>query len=107
MTTFDDKEKAAENKYAHDKEQEFKIHARAHRMLGLWAAEKMGFSKDQAEEYAKSIVVAELAKADFHHVMEKVRHDLLTRDVHVSDHAIRAEIFRLEQIARDQVNADK
>jgi len=103
MTTFNDKEKAAENKYAHDKELEFITHARAHKLLGLWAAGKMGLSGASAEEYAARLVKAELEKTDLHHVFEKIRHDLLAHDVHVTDHEIKAELNRLEHIAREQL----
>jgi hypothetical protein len=100
---FDDKEKGAENKYAHDKEQEFKAHARAHKLLGLWAAGKMKLAGAQAEEYAAALVTGELQQADMHHIFEKIRHDLLTHDVHVTDHDIRVELNRLEMLAREQV----
>lgn len=103
MTTFDDKEKVAENKYAHDKELEFKAAARAHKLLGLWAAGKMGLSGKSAEEYASLIVKTELEKTDLHHVFEKIRHDLLAHDIHMTDHDIKAELYRLEAIAREQV----
>ena len=56
MTTFDDREKAFEAKYALDQEQEFKAIARRNKMLGLWAAEKMGLSADSADQYAAAIV---------------------------------------------------
>ncbi len=103
MTTFDDKEKGAENKYAHDKETEFKVHARVHKLLGLWAAGKMGLSGDVAEEYAKSIVNMDLAPSNAHHVFEKIKADLILKECHISDHDIHAEIHRLEHIAREQI----
>lgn len=59
MTTFDDREKAFEAKYALDQEQEFKAIARRNRMLGLWAAEKMGLSAESADQYAAAVVRAD------------------------------------------------
>ena len=59
MTTFDDREKAFEAKYALDQEQEFKAIARRNRMLGLWAAEKMGLSSESADQYAAAVVRAD------------------------------------------------
>lgn len=59
MTTFDDREKGFEAKYALDQDQEFKAVARRNRLLGLWAAEKMGLSPESAEEYAKAVVRAD------------------------------------------------
>lgn len=103
MTTFDDKEKGAENKYAHDKELEFKVHARSHKMLGLWAAGKMGYSGAKAEEYATSIITLDMTKHDPHHLVEKIKNDLLAHEIHVSDHDIRAEMYRAEGLAREQV----
>jgi hypothetical protein len=103
MTTFDDKEKAAENKYAHDKELEFKIHARAHKLLGLWAAGKMGLSGALAEEYATSIVTAGFAGAAPHTLFEQVKTDLWAKDIHLTDNDIKAEMHRLEHIAREQL----
>jgi hypothetical protein len=101
MTTFDDKEKAAENKYVQDKETEFKVHARAHKLLGLWAAGKMGLFGAAAEAYAASIVMADFTAP--HHLFEKIRNDLLSNAVHISDHDIHMEIHRLEHLARQQV----
>ncbi len=103
MTTFDDKEKAAENKYAYDKEMEFRIHARAHKLVGLWAAARMGLTGESAEEYAKSIVMIDLNKPDPHHLFEKIKADLTLSDVHISDHDIRAEIHKIQHIAHQQV----
>ena len=60
MTTFDERENAFEAKFAHDEEMQFKAQARCNRLLGLWAAEKMGKSGEDAEAYAKTVVIAEL-----------------------------------------------
>jgi len=103
MTTFDDKEKAAENKYAHDREIDFKVLARAHKLLGLWVAGKMRLAGAQAEEYAKSLVMADLAKANQQHLFHKIKTDLLAHDVHITDHDLRMEMHQLEQKAREQV----
>ncbi len=76
MTTFDDREKAFEKKYAHDAEMQFKATARRDRLLGLWAAEKMGLSAEEAVEYAKSVVIADLEEAGDEDVYRKVAADL-------------------------------
>ena len=62
MTTFDDRENAFENKFAHDEEMKFKAEARCNKMLGLWAAELLGKSGDEAAEYAKTVIIAETVK---------------------------------------------
>ncbi|WP_428544167.1 DUF1476 domain-containing protein [Profundibacter sp.] len=76
MSTFDDRETAFENKYAHDAEIQFKVNARSHKLLGLWAAEKLGKSGDEAESYAKEVVISDLEEAGHEDVVRKVASDL-------------------------------
>ncbi|ALG90297.1 MAG: DUF1476 domain-containing protein [Confluentimicrobium sp.] len=76
MTTFDDRENAFENKFAHDEEMKFKAQARANKLLGLWAAELMGLSGEEAAEYAKSVVKADFEEAGHEDVFRKVAGDL-------------------------------
>jgi hypothetical protein len=76
MTTFDERESAFENKFAHDEEMNFKANARANKKLGLWAAELLGKSGDDAEEYAKSGVIADFEEAGNEDVIRKVAGDL-------------------------------
>ncbi len=76
MTTFDERESAFENKYAHDAEMQFKANARAHKMLGLWAAEKLGKTGDDAESYAKEVVISDLEEAGHDDVVRKLAADL-------------------------------
>jgi hypothetical protein len=102
MTLFDDKEKAAENKYAHDKELEFKVHARAHKLLGLWAAEKMGKGA-QAQEYANSLITENISKTALHSLVERIKNDLLIHEIDLTDHALRQELYRFEQQARREI----
>ena len=56
MTTFDEREKGFESKFAHDQELEFKAVARRNKLFGLWAAERMGLSQDGADQYAQAVV---------------------------------------------------
>ena len=76
MTTFDDRESAFENKFAHDEEMNFKADARANKLLGLWAAEMLGKSGDDAEAYAKTVVLADFEEAGHEDVVRKVAGDL-------------------------------
>jgi hypothetical protein len=76
MTTFDDRRDSFEKKFAHDEELRFKAMARRNKRLGLWAAGKLGKSGDEAEAYAKSVVVADFKEAGDNDVLEKVRGDL-------------------------------
>jgi hypothetical protein len=88
MTTFDKREEAFEQQFAHDEELRFKATARRNKLLGLWAAEKLGLSGAEAETYAKSVVVADLEEAGDHDVMHKIRKDFDAKGVAQSDHQI-------------------
>ncbi len=86
MTTFDRREEAFEQQFAHDEELRFKATARRNKMLGLWAAQKLGLSGDQADSYALSIVMADVEnKTD---VAQKIRKDFDAKGVAQSDHQI-------------------
>jgi hypothetical protein len=76
MTTFDDRKDAFEKKFAHDEELQFKAMARRNKRLGLWAAEKLGKTGDEAEAYAKTVVLADFKEAGDDDVLQKVRADL-------------------------------
>ena len=76
MTTFDDRENAFENKYAHDAEMQFKADARRNKLLGLWAAELLGKSGADAEVYAKEVVKSDFEEAGHEDVFRKVSGDL-------------------------------
>ncbi|MCK0143519.1 DUF1476 domain-containing protein [Aliiroseovarius sp. F20344] len=76
MTTFDDRESAFEAKFAHDEEMIFKAEARANKKLGLWAAEKMGKTGDDAEAYAREVIVSDFEEAGHEDVVRKVTGDL-------------------------------
>jgi hypothetical protein len=78
MSTFDEREHAFENKFAHDAEMLFKAEARRNKLVGLWAAELMGKTGDKAEEYAKSIVKADFEEAGHEDVYRKLAGDLGT-----------------------------
>ena len=76
MTTFDERENAFENKFAHDEEMKFKAQARANKLLGLWAAGLMGKAGDEAAAYAAEIVKADFEEAGHEDVYRKVAGDL-------------------------------
>ena len=88
MTTFDDREKGFEGKFAHDAEIEFKATARRNKLLGLWAAEKLGLSGPEADSYAKSVVTGDIENVGEHDVTRKIRKDLADKGVVQSDHQI-------------------
>lgn len=100
MTTFDDRKDAFENKFAHDEELRFKAMARRNKLLGLWAAERLGKSGADAEEYAKSVVLADFDEPGDEDVFRKVREDL---DASVSDQEIRSQMATLLAQAAESV----
>ena len=79
MTTFDDRENAFENRYAHDAELQFRAEARRNKLLGLWAADLMGKTGDDAAAYAREVVVADFEEAGTEDVVRKVVADLAGR----------------------------
>ncbi|MFN7055014.1 DUF1476 domain-containing protein [Hyphomonas sp.] len=106
MSTFDDRERAEEARYALDQETQFKINARRNKLLGLWAAELMGISGAEAEAYAKEVVIADLEEAGDDDVVRKVRGDLEKTGLSRTDAQIREEMARLMPVAREQVMND-
>lgn len=101
MTTFDNREQAFENKYAHDAEMQFKAQARRDKLLGQWAADKMGLSGDEAETYARSVVIADLEEAGDDDVFRKVSADFEAKGV--STDGLRAKMDELLVVAKTQV----
>src|SRR3546814_9809894 len=89
MTTFDNREKAFEEKFAHDAEITFRIAARRNRLLGLWAAERMKLTSEEADAYAKAVVQADFEEAGDDDVVRKLLGDLTAAGVEISEHAIR------------------
>jgi hypothetical protein len=100
MTTFDDREQAFEAKFAHDEEMRFKAQARCNKMLGLWAATKMGKSGAKAEEYANHLVTASVEESDYEDVVRKVTADL---QGHVTSEEIRQKRAALLPSAQEQI----
>jgi len=105
MTTFDDREKAYEAKFALDQDQEFKAMARRNKLLGLWAAEKMELSADSAEQYAQAVVRADFEQPGDEDVFRKVAGDFKGAGLTVSEGEIRSKMDELASVARDQVRA--
>jgi hypothetical protein len=89
MITFEDREKGFERKFAHDEELRFRATARRNKLLGLWAAERMGLAGDAAQGYAREVVKADLTEPGEENVFRKVRGDLAAKGVHQSDDQIR------------------
>ena len=99
MTTFDKREEGFEKKFAHDEELRFKANARRNKLLGLWAAEKLGLSGADADAYAKEVVVADFEESGDNDVFKKIRTDLDAKGVAQSDHQIRRTMDELMEKA--------
>ncbi|OAN53939.1 hypothetical protein A6A04_13700 [Paramagnetospirillum marisnigri] len=102
MTAFDDREKAFEAKFHLDQEMEFKATIRRDKLLGLWAAEKLGLADDAAKAYALSVVDAEFSAPD-HDAGHKVLDDLAAGGVAVSEGEVRHQMAVLLVLAREQI----
>ena len=101
MSTFEDRQKGFENKFAYDEEMTFKINARRNKLFGLWAAEKLGKTGDEAEVYAKDVVMAEFESDG--DVVEKVLKDFEKSGISIGSKQLYAELEYLLPVAREQV----
>lgn len=100
MTGMNDREKAFENKYQHDQEIQFKVHTRAVRALGHWAAEKLDLTGDDATSYAESIVDVDFAKPGVENVYEKILEDFANKNI--SSAKAELEIIFTEKLAAEK-----
>ncbi|HEV2867290.1 MAG TPA: DUF1476 domain-containing protein [Allosphingosinicella sp.] len=89
MSTFDDRERAFETKYARDQEMQFKIVARRNRLLGQWAAKKMGLTEAEADAYARDVIRADFEAAGDEDVIRKLLGDLTSAGVEIDEGEIR------------------
>jgi hypothetical protein len=105
MTTFDKREEGFEKKFAHDEELRFKANARRNKLLGMWAAEKLGLSGPEAEAYAKEVVMAAFEESGDGAVFKKLRKDFDAKNVAQSDHQIRRTMDEMMEQAVAQIKA--
>ena len=103
MTTYDDRERAFESKYAHDEELKFRLIARRNRLLGAWAARLMGLSEAEADAYAKDVIRADFEEAGDEDVIRKVLGDLTAAGVDSNEITIREALAHKEAEARRQI----
>lgn len=92
MTTFDEREKAYEKKFAHDQDLRFKAESRRNKMIAEWAAEKMGLTGGAVEDYVKAVRKADLAEKGDEDVVRKLVKDLADKGVKVADAEIRKQL---------------
>ena len=98
MSSFDEREKGFEKKFAHDEELQFKINARKNKYLGEWASKILGFNDEKEKEYIQSVIKADFAEAGDEDVFRKVKEDL--KDHNISDEDIRNKMDELNEKAK-------
>ncbi|PLW78792.1 DUF1476 domain-containing protein [Cohaesibacter celericrescens] len=103
MTTFEKREDGFEARFAHDEELRFKATARRNKLLGLWAAEKLGLDAEEAGEYAKEVVRSDFLEPGEEDVFRKIQSDFKDNGVDQSEHRIRRTMAELMQTAVKQL----
>jgi hypothetical protein len=103
MTTFDDRERAHEAKFARDEDMAFRVTARRNKLVGQWAAVKMGLTSEETDSYAKSVVQADFEEAGDEDVVRKLMGDLTAAGVETNDEEIRTALSSLMIEARRQL----
>ena len=98
MSSFEEREKGFEKKFAHDEELQFKVSARRNKYIGEWASKILGYNPDQEKEYIQSVIKADFAEAGDDDVFRKVKEDL--KDHNISDEDIRKKMDELNEKAK-------
>ncbi len=98
MSSFEEREKGFEKKFAHDEELQFKVSARRNKYIGEWASKILGYNSDQEKEYIQSVIKADFAEAGDEDVFRKVKEDL--NDHNISDEDIRKKMDELNEKAK-------
>ena len=106
MSGINDREKAFENKFAHDEALKFKAEARRNKLLGLWAAEKLGKSGADADAYAKAVIRSDFEEPGDEDVFRKIRADFDAANIDQSDHQIRRTMDELLAVAAEQIASE-
>ena len=98
MSSFDEREKSFEKKFAHDQELQFKVSARRNKYIGEWASKVLGYDEDKEKEYIQSVIKADFAEAGDEDVFRKIKHDL--KNYNISDEDIRKKMDELNEKAK-------
>ncbi len=106
MTTFNDRERAFEDKYKHDQELQFKVEVRRNKLLGLWVAEMLGLSGADAEAYAKEVVAADFEEPGDADLIRKIQGDTQPKNIDLSEHRLRKKMDELVAVAKDQIMSE-
>ncbi len=106
MTTFNDREKAFEDKYQHDQELQFKVEVRRNKLLGLWVAEMLGLAGADAEAYAKEVVAADFEEPGDADLVRKIQADVQPKNLDLSEHRLRKKMDELVAVAKEQIMSE-
>ena len=98
MSSFDEREKGFEKKFAHDEELQFKVSARRNKYIGQWASQILGYNPDQEKDYIQSVIKADFAEVGDEDVFRKVKADL--KDHNIADEEIRKKMDELNEKAK-------
>lgn len=107
MTTFDDRERAFEAKYAHDQDMAFRVTARRNKLVGQWAAAQMGLTPEETDSYAKAVVQADFEESGDDDVIRKLLGDLLAAGIETDEATVRAALATQTIEARRQLMESK
>ena len=100
MSSFDERKKSFEKKFAHDEELQFKVSARRNKYIGEWASKILGYNADQEKEYIQSVIKADFAEAGDEDVFRKIKEDL--KDHNIADEDIRKKMDELNEKAKSE-----
>ena len=106
MSQFEDRQKGQEAKFAFDAEKKFKAEARRNKLVGIWAAELMSLTGDEAKAYAAEVVAADFEEAGDEDVFRKVSADLKAKGLSIGDDVIRQKMLQLVLVANEQIAAE-
>ena len=106
MATFDERDKAFEDKYKYDQELQFRVEVRRNKLLGLWVAELLGLEGTDAEAYAKEVVKADFEEPGDADLIRKIQGDAAPKNLDLSEHRIRKKMDELTVIAKEQIMTD-
>ena len=102
MSSFEDRKKSFEKKFAHDQELQFKVSARRNKYLGEWVSQMLNFNPDQEKEYIQLVIKADFAEAGDQDVFRKIKEDL--KEKNVSDEDLRKKMDELNEKAKTDFN---
>ena len=98
MSSFEDRKKSFEKKFAHDQELQFKVSARRNKYLGEWVSQILDYNSDQEKEYIQSVIKADFAEAGDEDVFRKIKEDL--KEKNISDEELRKKMDQLNEKAK-------